>query len=125
MNLRFVAAGICVAFLCATAIVLFAPRPDPLIGYARYERGIAALRKHSGVAQEFVATCAHEAETKFKETDLEGTSYSSRAEMALDLCQRYVAVVVDGRLTLAEFNRSGPLPLSVLEEAERREPRFP
>jgi hypothetical protein len=124
MNLRFVAAGICVALLCATAIVLFAPRPDPLIGYARYERGIAALRKHPGAAQEFVTTCAQEAETEFKDKDLEGPSYSSRAEMALDLCRRYFAVAIDGRLTLAEINRPS-LPLSVLEEAERREPRFP
>jgi len=124
MNIRFVAGGMAVALLCAIAIILFAPRPDPLIGYGRYEWGIAALRKRPGAEREFVEMCVPEVEAEFKESDLKETSYSSRAEMALDLCRRYFAVVIDGRLTLAEINLDR-LPLSVLEEAERRKPRFP
>ncbi|MEI3855505.1 MULTISPECIES: hypothetical protein [Ensifer] len=128
MNLRFVAGGMAVALLCAIAIVLFAPRTEPqMISYYEYEWGLPALRKRPDVAREFMAMCAPETEAALRESDLRETSYSNRAEMARDLCRRYFAVVIDGRLTLAEINLSatGLLPLSVLEEAERRQPRFP
>ncbi|WP_156414714.1 hypothetical protein [Ensifer sp. Root278] len=126
MNLRFVAGGMAVALLCAIAIVLFAPRTEPLtISYYKYEFVLPALRKRPDAAREFIAMCAPEIESELKETDLKETSYSNRAEMAQDLCRRYFAVVIDGRLTLAEINLSGSFPLSLLEEAERRQPRFP
>lgn len=128
MNLRFVAGGMTIGLVCAIAIVLFAPRTESLFtGYAHYERGIEVLRKHPGARQEFMEMCVPESEAELTDSHLEKTPYSSRAEMAKDLCRRYFDVVADGKLTLSEINRSasGTLPFSVIEEAERREPRRP
>ncbi|WVT75307.1 hypothetical protein QM996_09580 [Sinorhizobium chiapasense] len=126
MSLRFVAGGMSIALLCAIAIILFAPRTEPtMISYSEYEWGLPALRKRPGAAREFVELCAPDIEAALTESQLEGTRYSNRAEMAQDLCRRFFKVMIDGRLTLEEINRPGLLPLSVIEEAERRPPRFP
>ncbi|WP_077960739.1 hypothetical protein [Ensifer adhaerens] len=127
MNLRLVAGGMLAALLCAIAIVLFAPRTEQSMSYSKYEWGISALRKRPGARREYMEACVPESAAELKDTPLEGTPYARRDEMAEHLCRRYFDVIIDGRLTFAEFNRSmsGALPLSVIEEAERRKPRLP
>ena len=116
-----------VALLCIVAIVLFAPRTEQSMSYSQYEWAISALRKRPAARQEYIEECVPQSVAEFRDSQLEGTPYSSRQEMAEDLCRRYFDVIVDGRLTFSEFNRSmfEPLPFSVIEEAERREPRPP
>ncbi len=96
------------------------------MSYSKYEWALSALRKRPGARQEYMKECVPESAAELKDAQLEGTPYSSRTEMAEDLCRRYFDVIIDGRLTFAEFNRSmsEPLPFSVIEEAERREPRL-
>ncbi|ASY61940.1 hypothetical protein SJ05684_c04740 [Sinorhizobium sojae CCBAU 05684] len=46
--------------------------------------------------------------------------------MARDICQRFLNVFLDGRLTLGEVNHyHESFPFKLVEEAERRQPRFP
>ncbi|MBD9636545.1 hypothetical protein IB277_09570 [Ensifer sp. ENS07] len=127
MDFRLVAGGMFVALLCAIAIVLFAPRTEQYMSYSKYEWTISALRKRPGAQRQYVEACVSEYLPDLKDNALEGTPYSSRKEMAEDVCRRYFKVFIDGRLTCAEFNRSmyEELPFSVVEEAERREPRPP
>lgn len=127
MNLRLVAGSMSVALLCIVAIVLFAPRTEQYMSYSKYEWTLSALRKHPDAQPQYVEACVSEYLPDLKDDALEGTPYSSREQMAEDVCRRYFKVFVDGRLTFAEFNRSmyEELPFSVVEEAERREPRPP
>ena len=127
MNLRLVAGSMSVALLCIVAIVLFAPRTEQYMSYSKYEWTLSALRKRPAAQRQYVEACVSEYLPVLKDDAREGTPYSSREEMAEDVCRRYFKVFVDGRLTFAEFNRSmyEELPFSVIEEAERREPRPP
>ena len=127
MNLRLVAGSMSVALLCIVAIVLFAPRTEQYMSYSKYEWTLSALRKRPDAQPQYVEACVSEYLPVLKDDALEGTPYSSREQMAEDVCRRYFKVFVDGRLTFAEFNRSmyEELPFSVIEEAERREPRPP
>ncbi len=94
--------------------------------YAEYERAAAALRKRPGATEEFVAKCLSLMVPEFKESDLVGTSFSNRNAMARDICQRFLNVFLDGRLTLGEVNHyHESFPFKLVEEAERRQPRFP
>jgi hypothetical protein len=115
-----------IGWSCVIALALFADRPPPeLLTDAQYERAIAALRKRPRAREELVAKCVRWTMAEIKEADLRGTSYSDRAAMAKDICQRFFKVMLDGRLTLAEINRLGDSgPLKLIEEAERRQPRF-
>ena len=126
MNLRLVAGGMFAALLCAVAIVLFAPRTEQSMSYSKYEWALSALRTRPGAQRQYVEACVSEYLPDLKDDALEGTPFSSRKEMAEDVCRRYFKVFIDGRLTFAEFNRSiyEDLPFSVVEEAERREPRL-
>ncbi|HEV7309634.1 hypothetical protein [Ensifer sp.] len=127
MNLRLVAGGMLAALLCAIAIILFAPRTEQFMSYSKYEWTVSALRKRPTVRQDLTEVCVSEWASELKDAQLEGTPYPSRVKAAEDLCRRYFDVIIDGRLTFAEFNRSmsGALSLSVIEEAERRAPRPP
>lgn len=122
MNIRLVAGSMAIGLLCLVALFLFAPRSAPeLLTAAEYERAITAWRKRPDATGEFVATCLPLMEPELKESDLKGTSFKNQTELARDICHRFINVVLDGRLTLAEINRyPGGLPFKLVEEAERR-----
>ncbi|YCI06126.1 hypothetical protein M1D34_29245 (plasmid) [Ensifer sp. D2-11] len=121
MDIRFVAGSMIIGLLCMAAIWQFAPRSAPqAITYGEYERAIAALRKRTGATEEFVSKCSALMVPELKESDLIGTSFTDRTPMAGNICRRFLAVMLDGRLTLAEINDPEGLSFKLIEEAERR-----